>query len=78
MAWAGDDTALHYVAHTGHLDVVGILIEAGSDVHAFEGNGDTPLHTAAREGHAVRRGTARRPFVDIGELIWHMTRIQII
>jgi len=55
----GGMTALHIAS--GYLDaeaVVEILLSAGSDMHAKDEDGRTPLHLAARFGHIA---PLRRP-----------------
>ena len=46
-------TSLHLAAHRGYLDIVKLLIDAGADVNAKEGNysKSTALHWAAKEGN---------------------------
>ncbi len=46
-------TPLHLAAHRGYLDIVRLLLDAGADVNAVEGNlsKSTPLHWAATGGH---------------------------
>ena len=46
-------TPLHVAAHRGYIDIVKLLIDAGADVNAKEGNysKSTPLHWAAKEGN---------------------------
>lgn len=46
-------TPLHLAAHRGYLDIVKLLIDAGADVNAQEGNysKSTTLHWAAKEGN---------------------------
>jgi len=46
-------TPLHFSAHRGYLDIVKLLLDAGADVNAEEGNysASTPLHWAASGGH---------------------------
>jgi hypothetical protein len=41
------NTALHFAALTGHLDVVRALVDAKSNVNAVNVHGNTPLHNAA-------------------------------
>jgi ankyrin repeat protein len=51
-------TPLHCASWKGHTEVVRVLIDAGADVQARNGNthwGDTPLHAAA---HGNRRAVA--------------------
>ncbi|MDJ0569093.1 MAG: sigma-70 family RNA polymerase sigma factor [Pleurocapsa sp. MO_192.B19] len=57
LAKAKDDyihtTALHCAAHRGYLNIVKLLLLAGTDVNSQEGNysQSTPLHWAATGGH---------------------------
>ncbi|MDJ0593943.1 MAG: sigma-70 family RNA polymerase sigma factor [Pleurocapsa sp. MO_226.B13] len=46
-------TPLHIAAHRGYSDLVKLLLDAGADVNAEEGNysKSTPLHWAAKEGN---------------------------
>lgn len=46
-------TPLHFAAHRGYLNIVTLLLDAGADVNAQEGNysKSTPLHWAASGGH---------------------------
>lgn len=46
-------TPLHFAAHRGYLNIVKLLLDAGADVNAQEGNysKSTPLHWAATGGH---------------------------
>ena len=46
-------TPLHFAAHRGYLDIVKLLLDAGANVNAKEGNysKSTTLHWAAKEGH---------------------------
>eukprot|EP01098_Paradermamoeba_levis_P004579 TRINITY_DN195_c0_g1_i1.p1 TRINITY_DN195_c0_g1~~TRINITY_DN195_c0_g1_i1.p1 ORF type:complete len:155 (+),score=26.17 TRINITY_DN195_c0_g1_i1:179-643(+) len=46
-------TPLHFAAGYGHMSVVQLLIERGSDVNAkdHDENEQTPLHLAAQYGH---------------------------
>lgn len=49
------DTALHVAVDAHHVEIITMLLEAGSDVNAIGGCGDTPLHYAARtSGEVVR------------------------
>ncbi len=38
------NTALHYAAANGHIDVVGALLEAGAPLESTNSAGSTPLH----------------------------------
>jgi hypothetical protein len=42
-------TPLHYAAQYGQVAVVKYLISIGADIHAQDGDGDTPLHCAAAQ-----------------------------
>ncbi|KAK3442190.1 hypothetical protein EUGRSUZ_B02414 [Eucalyptus grandis] len=45
-------TALHTAATQGHIDLVNVLLEAGSGLATIaKSNGKTALHSAARNGH---------------------------
>ena len=44
---AGEDWALRYASHNGHLEVVKHLVEQGADIHAYN---DQALEWAAAEG----------------------------
>ena len=49
---AGDErkqTALHYAAWHGHVDVAKVLIQNGADVNAVDKNKSTALHWAAEK-----------------------------
>ncbi|RYE99100.1 MAG: hypothetical protein EOO41_01520 [Methanobacteriota archaeon] len=46
-------TALHKAAREGLPEVLWLLIGAGADVHALDGDGCTPLHEAARWGRTA-------------------------
>ncbi|HEY0612033.1 MAG TPA: ankyrin repeat domain-containing protein, partial [Chitinophaga sp.] len=37
-------TAIHYAAHQGYLDLVRLLVEAGSDIDYEDHNGETPFY----------------------------------
>ena len=43
--------ALHEAASEGHTGIVRLLVEAGADVNAVTGGGNTPLHMACYNGH---------------------------
>ena len=53
-------TALHRVAEGGHLELADMLITRGAAITAAARDGSTPLHAAARAGHAAMA----RPFAD--------------
>lgn len=44
-------TALHLAAEKGHLDVLRVLVDAGSQINAQDYLGTTSLHFAVHEGH---------------------------
>lgn len=44
-------TALHKAAANGHLEVLKLLVEQGSDVNKTDITGCSPLHAASRNGH---------------------------
>jgi hypothetical protein len=44
------ETLLHWAALKGYVDAVELLVKHGSDVHARNGNGYTPLHLVAARG----------------------------
>lgn len=45
--WEGR-TLLHLATMLGYVDVAILLIREGSDLHATDSNGDSPLHLAAK------------------------------
>ncbi len=45
-------TAFHVACGRGNLDMIKLLLEAGSDPNTVDNQGFTPLHTATQEGHA--------------------------
>ena len=46
------DTALHWAAYYGSIDIIKLLLEKGADVNAVNGARETPLNSAARGNHA--------------------------
>lgn len=44
------ETAMHTLARAGNLDAMKIIAEAGGDLHAPDGKGNTPLVWALRQG----------------------------
>jgi uncharacterized protein len=69
LFYEAPSTPIHQAAWKGDLEAVRALVEAGADINALDANGGTPLHWAARGGHALGphrcRGEAgdRPPFV---------------
>ncbi len=49
----GWGTALHEAARSGRADTAELLLKNGSDVNARDGEGETPLHVAAKWGDHV-------------------------
>lgn len=47
------DTALHWAAFNGNIEIVRTLVDAGANVNDPLANGNTPLHLAAFKGHAA-------------------------
>ena len=47
----GGDTALHWAAREGHIEVARALLQAGANARKSNEEGQTPLHLASREGH---------------------------
>lgn len=47
------DTALHYASYCGHVDLVGLLLDAGADALRVSADGRTALSTAIEEGHGA-------------------------
>ena len=50
---------IHLSAANGHLEVVKLLLERGADVHAVNGEGETPYQVSLRRGHR-----------EIADLLW--------
>lgn len=46
-----NQTALHWAAADGHLDIVRLLIQRGAEINATHVAGYTALHEAAQRGH---------------------------
>ena len=69
LFYEAPSTPLHQAAWKGDLEAVRALVEAGADINSLDANGGTPLHWAARGGHALGphrcRGEAadRPPFI---------------
>lgn len=57
-------TPLHYAVANGRADIVGLLLDAGADVHAVDDHSYQPLYFASVVGHfgiirdLVRRGAS--------------------
>jgi hypothetical protein len=45
------ETALHAVAASGNLKIIGFLVSQGANVNALDRYGDSPLELAASQGH---------------------------
>lgn len=46
------ESAIHLSCGLGQLDALKFLVKKGGSLDATDGQGDTPLHWAARQGHA--------------------------
>ncbi|KAH9976054.1 hypothetical protein BJV77DRAFT_1054516 [Russula vinacea] len=42
---------MHLSARSGHLGIVKLLLERGADVHALNGEGETPYQTSLAFGY---------------------------
>ena len=47
-----EETAVHVAASAGQFDAVEQLIQAGSNLHRANKNGQTALHLASLKGHS--------------------------
>jgi ankyrin repeat protein len=71
--------ALALAAQLGHVDVVGVLIDAGEDPNRYNPAGthshSTPMHQAALAGHlnVVKLLVERGARMDIEDTIWKGT-----
>ena len=57
--WSDEEAPLHLAAYCGHNDVVGMLVERGADVDAYNVYRDTldcvtPLHFAVYKGPFIK------------------------
>jgi len=70
---------LALAAQLGHVEIVGLLLEAGEDPNRYNPDGNhghsTPLHQAAFAGHeqVVRLLVERGARLDIRDTVWHGT-----
>ena len=64
-------SALHWAAHEGHLEAIGVLVEANADLAAGDRTGMSPLTLAAMQGKA----NAVRALLDAGAEINHRDQI---
>lgn len=46
-----DQSALHYAAIAGHINIIQALLEVGANVHQKDEDGFTPLHAVAEFDH---------------------------
>ncbi len=70
---ASDDwgsTPLHLAAAAGRLETVELLLDAGADVNARNGNGATPLHKAAGQSFSADARVLRARARVVELLIW--------
>lgn len=71
--------ALALAAQLGHVEIVGLLLDAGEDPNRYNPDGNhghsTPLHQAAFAGHeqVVRLLVERGARLDIRDTVWHGT-----
>ncbi|HSW13975.1 MAG TPA: ankyrin repeat domain-containing protein [Solimonas sp.] len=66
------DTALHGAAGVGNLEITRLLIEAGADVNAIDGEKRTPLDRAAVNGRreVIRELLAHKAGPKLDDAIW--------
>lgn len=64
--------ALHFAAHYGNPQILGILLDSGFSVHATDHLGFTPLMVAP--GGVERHGENTKYLVEHGANIWHVTQ----
>ncbi|HYM08045.1 MAG TPA: ankyrin repeat domain-containing protein [Terriglobales bacterium] len=78
---SGEDRhlALTLAADYGHVEIVGLLLDAGEDPNRYNPIGGhshtTPLHQAAGAGHAevVQLLVERGARLDLRDVLWHAT-----
>ena len=46
-----NNTALHYAAQSGSVDIIKLLLDTGISVNLTDKDGSTPLHVSAEFGH---------------------------
>ena len=65
---------MHFSAENGHLGIVKLLLERGADVHALNGDGQTPYQLSLAYGYREiadllrEHGAGRARFEEI--LLW--------